>query len=213
VLAAAAGCLFEPREAPPPCDPITDTDCRPPAVFIEPTEPEIVRDNIERALEAPTVEPNYRDSLTGVTASGGQFVYRPDNAVYELNPPLFDGWEEEREVQFMLNVLETGQNRARSVQVEFLEFFDTGVIPDGCTAGETAVLRRGDLGLCGRYEELLARQALGRAPPAASLRRPSVRGDAGDSPAGKGRHELDGDRVQCPGGRSSRSGTSTLALD
>ena len=140
VLAAAAGCLFEPRDAPPPCDPITDPTCRPPAVFVEPTEPAIVRDNIERALEAPTVDPNYRDSLSGVGAGadGLQFVYRPDNAVYELNPPLFDGWEEEREVQFMLNVLETGQNRARSVQVSFLEFFDTGVIPDGCSAGDCA---------------------------------------------------------------------------
>lgn len=131
LLLLTAG-LCDMRDPPPPCDPITDTTCRPPALFAEPLTPEVVRDNVKRALEGPTVDPNYRDSLTGTAAANGgiDFVYIPDEAVLQVNPELFDGWGREREVQFMLNLLEVGENRPRQVRVTFLDFFDTGEISD-----------------------------------------------------------------------------------
>lgn len=118
------GCdAFQPRTPPPPCDPLTDPGCAPPPDFFDPLTPEIVRDNIERALEGRTVEPNYRRSLQGPPddEEGGVFTYGPDPGAEAGAPPgFFDGWNKDREVQFMLTLLEgSASTNLRSVSLDF----------------------------------------------------------------------------------------------
>jgi len=115
-----AGCPFEPRDAPTPCDPETDINCRPPAPFESPLAPENVRNNIEAAFERPTVEPNYRNSLNDL------FRYIPD----EFNgstDPCFENWNREVEVDVVRRVLEASVGiRPTSVAVSFPLFQDSG---------------------------------------------------------------------------------------
>ena len=120
-LVSFAGGCFEPRQAPPPC-----LTCPTPAPFKEPIIPEFVRDNIEVALERPTIDPNYRDSLTD------GFVYIPDaTAEAAALPGFFVGWNKPREVQFMLNLLESqsGATSGQTVDMLFTLYQDTGQLP------------------------------------------------------------------------------------
>lgn len=129
-LPFAAGCPFTPREAPTPCDPNADPTCRPPAVFVDPVRPDIVRDNIERALEAPTIFPNYDESLDAA------FVYDPDLVTEALVPvdcpTFFLNWDQAAEVQFMQTALEPGSSvtQPTRVQVTFQSFVDSGELND-----------------------------------------------------------------------------------
>lgn len=100
---------FTPREAPPPCDPVSDPTCRPPPEFISPITPLVVRDNIQRAIEGQTVIPNYERSLAPEPEDlPDVFAYFPDQEAEGLapSPDYFVGWDKEREVQFMLTALE-----------------------------------------------------------------------------------------------------------
>jgi len=130
---ALAGCdSFSPRTPPPPCDPDTDPNCKPPPPFVEPLVPEIVRDNIKAAVEGRTVEPNYRRSLTPEPADQvGLFTYIPDPGAEAQAPPgFFAGWDKGREVQFMLLLLETtAGDSLRSVQLNFQKFTENDVLP------------------------------------------------------------------------------------
>ena len=125
-MALGAGCLFDPREAPQPCDTMTDINCRSPAIFDPPLTPEDVRDNIERAIETPTVDPNYRDSLNEL------FFYIPDLFTGSDNPCFQDqNWNRPIEVEFMRTVLEASLGvRPTSVTMTFPLFVDSGELTD-----------------------------------------------------------------------------------
>ena len=99
---------FSPRSAPTPCDPDTDPDCKPLPPFLEPQTPELVRTNIQAAVQERTVQPNYVRSLTPEPADQpGLFTYIPDPGAEAQAPPgFFVGWNKDREVQFMLTLLE-----------------------------------------------------------------------------------------------------------
>ena len=104
VLLVLGGCdAFTPRQAPPPCDPDTDPNCRV-CPFNEPLSPTVVRDNISVAMECFLVEPNYVESLSAKARGEAGFVYVPNPALESLFPGFFDGWDEAREVQFMLDL-------------------------------------------------------------------------------------------------------------
>ena len=118
LLLLTSGCdAFTPRTAPPPCDPLTDPTCRPPGEFKEPLSPEVVRDNIIAAMESFTVTPNYIQSIAAKSRGERPFTYLPDPGLNEVFPGFFDGWEEEREVQFMLDLLQSGSNSLRTVDL------------------------------------------------------------------------------------------------
>jgi len=124
LLLAGLGCdAFSPRTPPAPCDPLTDPGCAPPPDFFEPLAPEIVRDNIQRALEGRTVEPNYRRSLSGPPdeEQTAVFTYGPDPGAEAQAPPgFFVDWNKSREVQFMLTLLEgSAATNLRRVSLEF----------------------------------------------------------------------------------------------
>ena len=127
-----SGCdAFTPREAPEPCDPETDFTCREPPRFEEPISPEVVRDNIIRTLEGFTVDPNYIESLAAKLRQEPPFIYVPDPGLNEVFPGFFDGWQEEREVQFMLDLLQSGSNGLRKVDLEVTTFDEIqGHFPD-----------------------------------------------------------------------------------
>jgi hypothetical protein len=113
------GCPFEPRDAPTPCDPLTDINCRAPAPFESPLAPENVRNNIKAALERPTVEPNYKDSLDEM------FRYIP-NLFTGSDDPCFVNWNRETEVDLMRTVLEAAVGiRPKTVTVSFPRFEET----------------------------------------------------------------------------------------
>ena len=120
-----AGCPFEPRDAPTPCDPLTDINCRAPAPFEPPLAPENVRNNIEAALERPTVEPNYKDSLNEL------FRYLPDLDVLNADPACFVNWNRTIEVDLIRTVLEAAAGiRPKTVTVSFPLFQDSGELND-----------------------------------------------------------------------------------
>lgn len=127
---AVSGCPFTPREAPEPCDPATDPTCRPPAQFVDAVVPELVRDNIERALESPTIFPNYDESLDDA------FRYDPDLVTEALVPvdcpTFFVNWDKAAEVQFMQTALEPGPSATQPtrIQVTFQRFVDSGELND-----------------------------------------------------------------------------------
>ena len=124
-MALGAGCVFTPRDAPQPCNPMTDINCRPPAIFEPPLAPENVRDNIERAIETPTVDPNYRDSLNEL------FQYIPDMGFTGSDHECFDNWNRPIEVEFMRTVLEASLGvRPISVTMTFPLFVDSGELTD-----------------------------------------------------------------------------------
>ncbi len=125
VLCLGACDSFTPREAPPPCDPVNDPSCRPPPDFLAPINPLIVRDNIERAIEGRTVEPNYKRSLAPEPEDlPDAFVYFPDPQAEALAPfpGYFVGWDKVREVQFMLTLLEASGDSLRNVEMAFPRF-------------------------------------------------------------------------------------------
>lgn len=116
-----AGCPFDPRPVPAPCDPQTDINCRPPAPFESPLAPENVRNNIRAALQAPTVDPNYLNSLNE------QFRYLPDLDVLNADPDCFQNWNRTIEVDLMRTVLEASVGiRPTMVVVSFPLFMDSG---------------------------------------------------------------------------------------
>ncbi len=126
-LVGSGGSCFNPRDAPQPC-----VVCPTPAPFKEPIVPEFVRDNIQAALQSPTIDPNYRDSLADQGGGSPGFTYIPDAlAEAAATPGFFDGWDKPREVQFMLNLLEASSGGAppTSAEVLFTEFRDTGELP------------------------------------------------------------------------------------
>ena len=128
LLLASGGCdTFTPRVAPPPCDPATDPDCRPPAREVDPTSPRAVVDNIIAALNGYTVEPNYRNALSALARDNGEpaFEYIPEPGLADLHPGVFDGWEENREVRFMLDLLESGSARPINVDFKVTQFEET----------------------------------------------------------------------------------------
>lgn len=126
VLAALClwGCdSFTPRDAPPPCDPVTDPTCQPPPDFFEPLTPEIVRDNIVRALEGRTVQPNYERSLAPGVGETAVFLYLPDPGAEAQKPPgYFLDWRKPREVQFMLTLLEGAGDSLSNVELDFSRY-------------------------------------------------------------------------------------------
>jgi hypothetical protein len=120
-LGAFGGGCFTPRDPPPPC-----VTCPTPAPFKEPIIPEFVRDNIEGSLERPTIDPNYKDSLSDLGAGSLGFLYIPDaGAEAAATPGFFQGWDKSREVQFMLNLLEAGA-APQSTDMLFTMYEDTG---------------------------------------------------------------------------------------
>lgn len=114
---------FTPREAPPPCTPGT-LGCTEPPPFVEPLLPQIVRDNIERAVEGRTVEPNYKRSLAPEPEDLlDVFIYIPDPQAEALAPPgFFVGWDKGREVQFMLNLLVASGDSLQEAAMAFPRF-------------------------------------------------------------------------------------------
>jgi hypothetical protein len=141
------GCgAFTPRTAPPPCEPPTEADCPIPDSllstlcpslpdFFEPITPEIVRDNIVRALEGrsvsclpsqPVVQPNYERSLAPGVGETAVFAYLPDPGAEAQAPPgFFVDWQKPREVQFMLTLLEsagTEEDSLRRVELDFSRY-------------------------------------------------------------------------------------------
>ena len=124
-MALGAGCLFEPRTAPEPCNPLTDINCRPPAIFEPALAPENVRNNIERAIETPTVVPNYQDSLNELL-----FRYIPD-LFNGSDHPCFQNWNRAIEVEFMRTVLEASIGvRPTTVTMMFPLFVDSGELTE-----------------------------------------------------------------------------------
>jgi hypothetical protein len=103
------GCLFTPRDAPPPCTPGIDVGCKTPVPFKDPLTPETVRDNIvgairKKGFDGPNLD-NYERSLNDV------FAYVPDANTAATAPscggiPFFQAWGKTREVQFMRTALE-----------------------------------------------------------------------------------------------------------
>jgi hypothetical protein len=108
------GCLFTPRDAPPPCTPGVDAGCNTPRPFKDPLTPEIVRDNVvgailKRGSDGPTLD-NYDRSLNDL------FGYVPDALPAATAPacsgaPFFGSsssptWGKTREARFMRQVLE-----------------------------------------------------------------------------------------------------------
>lgn len=88
-----------------------------------------MRDNIQAALERPTIDPNYKDSLSDPGPGSLGFFYIPDAESEALaEPGFFQGWDKDREVRFMLNLLEGG-SRPSSVDMLFTLFRDTGQLP------------------------------------------------------------------------------------
>jgi hypothetical protein len=85
-----------------------------------------VRDNIERALEGRTAEPNYSRSLTGPPdddGSSGVFTYGPDPGAEAAAPPgFFAGWNKDREVQFMLTTLQGSAAATANLRTVTLDF-------------------------------------------------------------------------------------------
>jgi hypothetical protein len=131
LLLVLGGCdLFSPRKAPIPCDPATDPNCRV-CPFNEPLSPTVVRDNIIVAMECFLVEPNYIESLSSEARGEEGFVYVPNPALEQLFPGFFDGWDEAREVQFMLDLLQSGSERPTRVDFNVTRFVDTGFFPPG----------------------------------------------------------------------------------
>ena len=125
VLLCLGACdSFSPRTAPPPCNPTTDPNCKPPPEFLDPLTPEVVRINIEAAVEGRTVQPNYERSLTPEPADQpGLFTYIPDPGAEAQAPPgFFVGWNKGREVQFMLNLLEASGDSLQKVELDFPRF-------------------------------------------------------------------------------------------
>ncbi len=125
VLLGLGACdSFSPRTAPPPCNPNTDPNCKPPPEFLEPLTPEVVRINIEAAVEGRTVQPNYERSLTPEPADQpGLFTYIPDPGAEAQAPPgFFAGWTKGREVQFMLTLLEASGDGLQKVELDFPRF-------------------------------------------------------------------------------------------
>jgi hypothetical protein len=120
---SGSSCPFNPRDSHPPCTPGVDAGCRTPVPFVQPISPEVVRDNIVKALkkrpfvngsgfDGPNLIPNYELSLDEA------FVYVPD-AIGEAaandrscnGNPFFLDWGKDREVRFMQIVLEEGTSR------------------------------------------------------------------------------------------------------
>lgn len=109
VALVGLGCLFTPRDAPPPCTPGVDVGCKTPVPFKDPLTPEIVRDNVigairKKGFDGPNLD-NYDRSLNE------QFLYLPDVLTAATAPscpggPFFLNWVKAREVQFMRAVLE-----------------------------------------------------------------------------------------------------------
>jgi hypothetical protein len=131
VLLLLGGCdAFTPRKPPPPCDPDTDPNCRV-CPFNEPLQPSVVRDNLIVAMECFLVQPNYADCLSFAGLDPEGFVYVPDPALASLFPGFFDGWDAPREVQFMLNLLESGSERPTKVEFNVTRFVDDGTFPPG----------------------------------------------------------------------------------
>ena len=132
---------FSPRTPPPPCDPNTDPNCKPPPEFVEPTTPEVVRINIEAAVEGRTVQPNYERSLTPEPADQtGLFTYIPDPGAEAQAPAgFFNGWIKSREVQFMLTLLEASGDSLQKVELDFPRFTVDPSFPS------TPTLRRYDV--------------------------------------------------------------------
>lgn len=126
-VAGGPGC-FKARTPQPPC-----VVCPQPPDFFEPLTPQIVRDNIQRALEGRTTEPNYRRSLSGPPdeEQTAEFVYEPDPGARAQAPSgYFDGWGKAREVQFMLSVLEgTEAVNLRSVTLDFPSYSEDLTFP------------------------------------------------------------------------------------
>jgi hypothetical protein len=129
------GCLFTPRDSPPPCTPGVDPNCRTPRPFKDPLTPEIVRDNIQSGIlkngfDGPTLD-NYNRSLNE------QFVYIPDALSAATAPtcngaPFFQNWGKEREVQFMRAVLEEVGSAAvpDSARIDFPVFAEDTSFPN-----------------------------------------------------------------------------------
>lgn len=123
LLLASSGCdVFTPRTPPPPCDPLTDPNCRTPPIENEPLTPEIVRDNIIAAMEGFTVSPNYENSIAEELPGELLFVYVPDPALESVFPGFFADWHRAREVQFMLDLLQSGSNNLRTVDLNVTTF-------------------------------------------------------------------------------------------
>ena len=119
------GCdSFTPRQPEPPCDPATDPTCVPPHGFLDPLNPDIVRQNVKGGVETFTVNENYKPSLSEL------FVYVPDPAAEAVaQPGFFDGWDKGKEVSFMLNVIQSGVRPPRQVQMDFSRFVENDVFP------------------------------------------------------------------------------------
>ncbi len=120
MLTAFPSCnSFETRPTPPPCDPSTDPQCE---GSLPPTTPEILRDNIERTLEALIVDPDYADGLSDA------FGYVPDPlAEAAAVPGFFVGWDKARELGFMRTLLSAS---VTAFDVEFVSYVDTGELTD-----------------------------------------------------------------------------------
>jgi hypothetical protein len=82
----------------------------------------VVRDNIIATMQGFTVTPNYEESLSFKTRGELPFTYIADPVANDACSGCLDGWEEEREVQFMLDLLQSGSNNLRRVVLKVPTF-------------------------------------------------------------------------------------------
>jgi len=133
----AVRCSFSPRDAPLPCTPGVDPNCNTPPDIQPPISPTVVMDNINKSLrkrgvDGPNVEPYYRDQLSEL------FFYVPDAdaevaAAGRTCPPgvpYFVNWDRQREVQFMLEVLQNGTVVPDSVTLTYLSRVEADPFPE-----------------------------------------------------------------------------------
>ena len=135
LLLVAVGCLFTPRDAPPPCTPGVDEGCKTPVPFKDPLTPEIVRDNVVNAIrkrgwDGPNLD-NYDRSLNE------QFSYDPDALTEATAPscngaPFFLNWGKFREAQFMRAALEEVGTSVvpDSARISFLVYTEDTTFPN-----------------------------------------------------------------------------------
>ena len=132
---AVSSCLFDPRDAPPPCT-LGTPGCSTPRPLNPPLTADIAFENIRLALlkngtDGPNLVPNYDQSLSP------NFLYVPDadasataaNRFCGAGVPFFADWGHARELRFMQEILES-PTAPDSAALTYLSKTEADDIPD-----------------------------------------------------------------------------------